>query len=105
MVTPLVMAILIDRQTASFQREAFGHLAAAARNLRIMAWVVFLYYVGVLAGSAIIGDLPRMFELPMEAEGIQIYVRIGAAIVGYIFAMGVARELFLVTKPRKAERL
>ncbi len=100
MVAPLVLAIFIDRQTASFQREAFGHLANAARNLRIMSWMVFAYYLLVLFGSLWVGDLDAMFMLPMPKEGIQIYMRIGAAILAYVGALGVARELFLVTKPR-----
>lgn len=103
-VAPLVLAIFIDRQSAAFQRESFGHLKKAARNLRIMAWAIFAYYVAVLTGSAIIGDLQYMYELPLQAEGIQIYVRIGAAIMGYVFALFVARELYNVTIPSKPLR-
>ncbi len=99
MAGPLVLAIYIDRQVAAFQREAFGHLAAAARNLRIMVWAVFVYYIAVLAGSAWIGDMRHMFELPMQPQGVQIYIRIGAAIIGYMFALFVARELYLATRP------
>lgn len=99
---PCVLAIAVDRRVASFQRQAFGHLARAARNLRIMTWAIWVYYVGVLVGSWIIGDLAAMFVLPMPAEGVQIYVRIGAAAMAYVFALFVARELYLVTQPRKA---
>ncbi len=101
MVLPLVLAVLIDRQVAAFQRQAFGHLAKAARNLRVMSWAVFAYYIVVLTGSWLIGDLKAIFIIPMPVEGVQIYVRIGAAILAYIFAHFVARELFLVTQPRK----
>lgn len=104
-IAPLVFAIFIDRQTAAFQREAFGHLRKAARNLRIMAWAIFVYYVGVLVGSAIIGDLQYMYQLPLKPEGVQIYVRIGAAIFGYVFALLVARELYNVTIPTRHKDL
>ncbi len=98
-IAPLVLAILNDRQVRAFQKYAFGHFEKAARNLRIMIWFVFVYYVGVLIGSLVIGDLPAMWEFPMPAEGVQIYVRIGAAAAAYVFALFVSKELYLVTKP------
>lgn len=105
-LAPLVLAVFIDRQTAAFQREAFGHLRRAAFYLRLTAWAVFVYYVGVLVGSAAIGDLRHMYEYPVAAEGVQIYVRIGAAIFGYVFLLLVARQLYEVTVPdhRRSER-
>ncbi len=101
MLAPCLLALVIDQQVRAFQRQAFGHLAKAARNLRIMVWAVFAYYAVVLAGSWLIGDLEAMFMIPMPVEGVQIYIRIGAAILAYVFALFVARELFLVTQPRK----
>jgi MFS family permease len=99
MLIPLVLAVRIDMQIRAFQAQAFGHLRKAARNLRIMAWSIFGYYVGVLGGSYFVGDLRHMFDWPMPAEGVQIYVRIGAAVLGYLFAGAVARHLYLVTVP------
>lgn len=97
---PLALAFVVDYQVRMFQREAFGHLRRAARNLRIMAWAIFVYYLGVLAASWLAGDLQQVAELPMTAQGWAIYVRIGAAILAYVMAILVARELYLVTKPR-----
>jgi hypothetical protein len=99
MAAPLVLAVFIDRQVAAFQKEAFGHLRKAARNLRIMAWGVFVFYVGVLAGSALLGELQMTMQYPTPAPGVQIYVRISAAIVAYVFAFFVAKELYQVTLP------
>lgn len=64
-----------------------------------MVSAVMVYYVAVLVGSAWIGDLRHAAQWPVPPEGIQIYVRIGAAILGYVFAHAVARELYLVTQP------
>lgn len=101
LVAPAALVVLIDRQVQAFQQEAFGHLQRAARNLRLMAWFIFVYYAGVLIGSFVIGDLPAMWEYPLRAEGVQIYVRLGAAIAGYIFALQVSKELYQVTRPRR----
>ena len=101
MAAPVVLATIVDFQVRQFQREAFGHLRKAARNLRIMAWGVLLYYSGVLAGSFLLGDLPTMADWPMPSEGLVIYIRIGAAIVAYALALLVAKELYLVTRPGK----
>jgi len=97
---PFVMAFRIDRQVATFQREAFGHLARAARNLRIMGWSIFVYYLGVLGGSWWIGDLRASVQWPMPASGLQVLLRVGAAVLGYAFAGAVAHELYKVTEPR-----
>lgn len=101
MAAPVVLAAVVDWQVRQFQREAFGHLRKAARNLRIMAWAVLVYYFGVLLGSLYVGDLGHMVEWPMPRDGFVIYVRIGAALVGYAFALFVAKELYLVTRPGK----
>ncbi len=101
LAAPPVLAVLIDRQVRAFQREAFGHLRKAARNLRIMAWAMFLFYLGVLVGSLAAGDLPQIVALPLSREAIAIYARIGAAIAGYACALFVAKELYLTTKPGK----
>lgn len=101
LAAPIVLAVIVDWQVRQFEREAFGHLRKAARNLRIMAWAVLVYFFGVLGGSLAIGDLGDMVLWPMPTEGAVIYVRIGAAILGYIFALFVARELYLVTRPGK----
>lgn len=97
--TPLALAFAVDYQVRSFQRQAFGHLRRAARNLRLMAWVIFAYYVAVLAFSYWAGDLQQTAELPLSPEGWAVYFRIGAAILAYALAIAVARELYLVTKP------
>ncbi len=101
MVTPAVLAVRAELQLRAFQHEAFGHLASAARHLRLLIWAVFVYYVAVLAGSAWIGDLIHMFEWPMERAGIQIYVRIGAAILAYLLGGRVATDLYKITLPRQ----
>ncbi|MEK6976123.1 MAG: hypothetical protein AABY18_07255 [Candidatus Thermoplasmatota archaeon] len=101
MAAPVVLAGVVDWQVRQFQREAFGHLRRAARNLRVMAWAVLVYYAGVLVGSLVIGDLGTMVVWPMPTEGVVIYVRIGAAIVAYVLALLVAKELYLVTRPGK----
>lgn len=101
MLAPAVLAGIVDWQVRQFQREAFGHLRKAARNLRVMAWAVLVYYAGVLAGSYALGDLAAMAEWPMPTEGVVVYVRIGAAAVAYVFALFVAKELYLVTRPGK----
>jgi hypothetical protein len=101
MAAPVVLAAIVDWQVRMFQQEAFGHLRKAARNLRVMAWAVLFYYAGVLGGSLAIGDLEDMILWPMPAEGIVIYVRIGAAILAYVLALFVAKELYLVTRPGK----
>lgn len=100
-IAPLALALLVDRQVRAFQAEAFGHLRKAARNLRLMVWFIFVYYLAVLIGSLVIGDMPAMWTYPLAAEGVQIYVRIGAAILGYVFALQVSKELYFVTKPRR----
>ncbi|MEA3191277.1 MAG: hypothetical protein QOD77_1859 [Thermoplasmata archaeon] len=97
---PLALAFVVDRQVRSFQREAFGHLRRAARNLRFMAWAIFVYYLGVLAASWLTGDLEQLARWPLSAQAWAIYLRIGAAILAYVMAILVARELYLVTKPR-----
>ena len=101
MAAPVVLATIVDFQVRQFQRESFGHLRKAARNLRIMAWGVLVYYAGVLAGSVAVGDLAAMADWPMPAAGLVIYIRIGAAILAYVFALFVAKELYLVTRPGK----
>lgn len=98
---PVVLAVIVDWQVRLFQQEAFGHLRKAARNLRIMAWAVLLYYAGVLGGSLAVGDLADMVRWPLPTEGLVIYLRIGAATVAYVFALFVAKELYLVTRPGK----
>lgn len=101
LLAPIVLATVVDWQVRQFQREAFGHLRRAARNLRIMAWFVLVYYAGVLAGSLVLGEVGDMVRWPMPAAGVVIYVRIGAAIVAYVLALLVAKELYLVTRPGK----
>ncbi len=101
LLAPPVLAVFIDLQVRAFQREAFGHLRKAARNLRIMAWAMFVFYVGVLAGSLAAGDLPQIVTWPLSREAIAIYARVGAAIAGYVGALFVAKELYLVTRPGK----
>ncbi len=101
LLAPPVLAAFIDRQVRAFQREAFGHLRKAARNLRVMAWAMFLFYLGVLVASFTAGDLPQIVQWPLSSEGFAIYVRIGAAIGGYVGALFVAKELYLVTRPGK----
>lgn len=98
---PVVLAAIVDWQVRQFQREAFGHLRRAARNLRIMAWAVLVYYGGVLGGSLVLGDVGDMVTWPLSAAGLVIYIRIGAAIVAYGLALLVAKELYLVTRPGK----
>lgn len=101
MAAPVVLATIVDFQVRQFQREAFGHLRKAARNLRVMAWAVLVYYAAVLGGSLVLGDLQTMAEWPIASEGLVIYIRIGAAIVAYALALMVAKELYLVTRPGK----
>ena len=101
MAAPVALAAVVDWQIRQFQREAFGHLRRAARNLRLMAWAVLVYYAGVLGGSFAVGDLRAMTEWPMPADGLVVYLRVGAAIVAYILALSVAKELYLVTRPGK----
>src|SRR5688500_8151376 len=101
MAAPVALAAVVDWQIRQFQREAFGHLRRAARNLRLMSWAVLVYYAGVLGGSLAVGDLAAMTEWPMPADGLVVYLRIGAAIVAYILALSVAKELYLVTRPGK----
>lgn len=55
----------------------------------------------MLGGSLVLGDLPKMAGWPMPPEGMVIYFRIGAATVAYGFALFVAKELYLVTRPGK----
>lgn len=100
LLAPLYLAFLMDRQVNAFQREAFGHLARAARNLRIMSWAILGYYLIVVTGSYFNGDLAGMVRLPLTREGLLLYGRIGAAIIAYFFGLSVARELYLVTKPQ-----
>ena len=101
MAAPIVLATIVDYQVRQFQHEAFGHLRKAARNLRVMAWAVLVYYAAVLGGSFVLGDLTTMGEWPMPPEGLVLYIRIGAAIVAYALALLVAKELYLVTRPGK----
>lgn len=101
LAAPVVLATIVDFQVRQFQHEAFGHLRKAARNLRVMAWAVLVYYAAVLAGSYALGELPQMAEWPLSTAGLVIYIRIGAASVAYGFALFVAKELYLVTRPGK----
>ena len=101
MAAPVVLATIVDFQVRQFQREAFGHLRKAARNLRVMAWAVLVYYAAVLGGSLVLGDLEAMADWPIPIEGLVIYIRIGAVIVAYALALLVAKELYLVTRPGK----
>ncbi len=96
---PLYLSLCVNRLVRTFEAEAFGHFRKAARNLRYLVWAIFIYYVGVIIGGLIIRDVQAMFYWPMPAEGVVIYIRIGAVIVGYGFASLVARELYLVTRP------
>jgi hypothetical protein len=95
---PPALAFLVDRQAKAFQAEAFGHLRRAARNLRIMGAAILAYYTIVILGAWYTGDLRLLVEPPTR-EGILLYVRIGAASVGYAFGYFVARELYLVVRP------
>ena len=101
LAAPVGLAIVVDLQVRAFQREAFGHLRKAARNLRVMAWAVLLYYAGVIAGSLAVGDLADMVAWPMPTSGLVVYIRVGAAILAYTLALFVAKELYLVTRPGK----
>lgn len=101
LAAPVALAAVVDWQVRQFEREAFGHLRKAARNLRVMAWAVLVYYAGVLGGSVAVGDLGAMVLWPMPTEGVVIYVRVGAAILAYTLALFVAKELYLVTRPGK----
>lgn len=101
-VAPPVLAILADRQARAFQREAFGHLRTAARHIRVMIWAILVYYAAVIGGSAVVGDLGAMVQDPMPARGFVVYLRIGAAIVGYVFMVRVTTALYLMTRPRRA---
>ncbi len=99
LAAPLYLSIRVDHLVRTFEAEAFGHFRKAARNLRFLVWAIFTYYLGVIIGGVIIGDVQAMFYWPMPAEGVVIYIRIGAVLVGYLFASMVARELYLVTRP------
>lgn len=99
---PLALAFVVDWQVRMFQREAFGHLRRAARNLRLMAWAIFAYYLCVLATSWWAGDLQQAAAWPLTPVAWAVYVRIGAAILAYALALMVARELYLVTRPGRA---
>ena len=101
LAAPVGLAIVVDLQVRAFQREAFGHLRKAARNLRVMAWAVLVYYAGVLGGSLAVGDLGDMVRWPMPTAGLVVYVRVGAAVLAYTLALFVAKELYLVTRPGK----
>lgn len=101
LVAPTLLAIRVDARARAFQDQAFGHFRKAARNLRMLVWAVFAYYVGVIASGIVLGDVAAMFHFPMPAGGVLTYVRIGAVIAGYVFTDLVARELFLVTQPER----
>ena len=102
LLTPLALALLADAKVRAFQKQAFGHLRKAAIYVRLMGWTIFLYYVGVLGGSFALGHLGEMMAYPLSGEGFAIYLRTGAAILGYVMLNLVARELYFVTQPRRA---
>lgn len=99
LVAPLGLALAADYQVRAFQREAFGHLAKAARYVRLMGWTIFVYYLGVLAGSFALGELQAMFEWPLSTAGAVVYIRIGAAILGYVMLNLVAGQLYQIVRP------
>ncbi len=99
LLAPLGLAVAADYQVRAFQREAFGHLAKAARYVRMMGWTIFVYYLAVLAGSLLLGELQMMFEWPLAAPGAVIYVRVGAAILGYVMLNLVAAQLYRIVRP------
>lgn len=99
---PPLLAWRCDRQARAFQREAFGRLARAARNVRLMVWCILAYYAGVVAGSVAVGDVGAMVQWPMPARGAVVYLRLGAAVLGYVLMLGITRELYLVVRPPRA---
>lgn len=101
---PVVLAVLVDRQIRAFQKEAFGHLAKAARNLRMMAWFILLFFLGVVVGGLAVGDLKETAMWPISGTAATMYLRVFAATAGYLFALAVSKELYAVTKPQKARR-
>lgn len=101
LATPLALAVAVDLQVRAFEAEAFGHLRKAARNLRVMAWSILVYYAGVVGTSLAAGDIAELLNWPLSPEGLAIYARIGAAILAYVLGLRVAKELYLVTRPGK----
>lgn len=98
---PVVLAILVDRQIRAFEKEAFGHLAKAARNLRLMAWFILVFFFGVIIGGWVVGDLQETAQWPISGTAATMYIRTLAAITAYVFALFVSKELYAVTKPRR----
>lgn len=99
LASPGAFAFISDRQAASFQREAFGHYRRAARNLRILVWIVFVFYALVIAGAFVTGDIREMMFFPLSARATFVYLRIVAVLAGYVVVNLVTHELWLVTRP------
>lgn len=101
LAAPLALAVAADLQVRAFQHEAFGHLAKAARYVRLMGWTIFVYYLGVLGGSWALGELQALFFWPLATAGLVVYIRIGAAIAGYVMLNLVATQLYRVVRPER----
>lgn len=99
LLAPVALAVAADVQVRAFQKEAFGHLAKAARWLRLMGWIILVYYGGVLIGSYALDELQDLVRWPLSTAGLVIYVRVGAAVLGYALLNLVARELYRVVRP------
>ncbi len=100
LVTPLPFAVLAWVESRAFRREAFGGYARSARNLQYGVVLVFLYYAAVVASAAAGGRLDLMALVPLPLEGVLLYVQLLLAGVAFTALWLVARELYLLVKPR-----
>ncbi|MEK6985549.1 MAG: hypothetical protein AABX89_04110 [Candidatus Thermoplasmatota archaeon] len=99
LVTPLALAFLCVRLVLAFEKEAFGHLRRAARNLRILCFGVFLYYAVVVASSLPNYAVVGLFSWPLHAEATALYVRLIAINLAFFGGLMIAKELYHVTQP------
>ncbi len=100
LATPLPFAVLAWVESRAFRREAFGGYARSARNLQYAVTLVLLYYVAVVASAAVGGRLDLMALLPLPLEGVLLYIQLGVAGIAFIALWLVARELYMLVKPR-----
>ncbi len=105
LATPLPFAVLAWIESRAFRREAFGGYARSARNLQYGVGLVFLYYAAVVASAAVGGRLDLMAVIPLPLEGVLLYVQLVLAGIAFTALWLVARELYLLVKPRPASAL
>lgn len=100
LLTPLPFAALAWFESRAFRREAFGGYARSARNLQWAIGLVLAYYGAVVASAAAGGRLDLMAIRPVPLEGILLYLQLVVAGVAFTVLWLVARELYLLVKPR-----